>query len=334
MIRLITATPGSGKTLKAIEFIFKDLKAKPIQGHPVRMIYSNIDGLNIPDVLDMPEDWRDCPDGSILYIDEAQMLPQYKKKDLKKHLPELVLKYEEIREHLQIHRHRGFDITFITQFPRLIHSDVIDLVGEHYHLHRAFGLKQATVYLWRYAHANPNTRAAKNECETKSTWLYPTHLYRYYKSATVHTHKSQFPTKYIVVACLIIGVFVLAGYKAKVAASGQGTFVSDSDNKTVTTKTEIKKQEVVKVYKPDERVALVISDGSMCWAKNQYGELLKITQTECMTYSDHPALLSPARDHNADYAQQPLEPAKTITGDDVKPQIVSYENPPIAINQI
>lgn len=54
MLTLISATPGSGKTLKAVEIIY-DLLNK---GY---VVYANILGLKVPGVIDISsqEDWRD-----------------------------------------------------------------------------------------------------------------------------------------------------------------------------------------------------------------------------------------------------------------------------------
>lgn len=54
MLTLISATPGSGKTLKAVEIIYELLN----KGY---VVYANILGLKIPGVIDISsqEDWRD-----------------------------------------------------------------------------------------------------------------------------------------------------------------------------------------------------------------------------------------------------------------------------------
>ena len=65
MITLITAVPGSGKTLHAIGLILKALS----EG---RAVYARIDGLLIDEVKPAPDDWRDTPEGSLVIYDEAQ----------------------------------------------------------------------------------------------------------------------------------------------------------------------------------------------------------------------------------------------------------------------
>ena len=54
MLTLISATPGSGKTLKSVEIIYELLN----KGY---VVYANILGLKVPGVIDISsqEDWRD-----------------------------------------------------------------------------------------------------------------------------------------------------------------------------------------------------------------------------------------------------------------------------------
>ena len=76
MIKLITAVPGSGKTLSAIAMIIEGLVA----GRPV---FTNINGLvkdkfpNNSLLQDAPDDWRDTPEGSLVIYDEAQQAHLY-----------------------------------------------------------------------------------------------------------------------------------------------------------------------------------------------------------------------------------------------------------------
>ncbi|MDH0969147.1 zonular occludens toxin domain-containing protein [Acinetobacter johnsonii] len=72
MQTLISAPPRTGKSLYCMSLI-DQLSRK----HPNRRIYTNIIGMNYPGVLtinstpEKPFDWRDLPDGSIVFFDEA-----------------------------------------------------------------------------------------------------------------------------------------------------------------------------------------------------------------------------------------------------------------------
>ncbi|RKW98342.1 hypothetical protein D9B85_13620, partial [Corynebacterium diphtheriae] len=57
MIRLVTATPGSGKTCMVIEWLLKEVD----KGF-YKSIYSNIAGLRIMGIKPLLSDWRDVPD--------------------------------------------------------------------------------------------------------------------------------------------------------------------------------------------------------------------------------------------------------------------------------
>ncbi|KQD19444.1 zonular occludens toxin domain-containing protein, partial [Acinetobacter baumannii] len=90
MLTLISATPGSGKTLKAVELIYEHLN----KGY---VVYSNILGLKVPGVIkiDSDCDWRDLDHFRrtnpgmektpiAVFYDEAHEHPAFSEKDLLK----------------------------------------------------------------------------------------------------------------------------------------------------------------------------------------------------------------------------------------------------------
>lgn len=175
MIYLITATPGSGKTLWAVKEIF----ARVNEAEPWN-IFSNIDGLKLDTAQPLKEKFTDYPPRSLVVIDEAQQIKHFSKKY--KH-PKANEFHPEV-EFLQVHRHADhLDIIFITQASRLLNPDVLDMVGMHYHLHRPMGMKMATWWLWKYATLNPNTKSVKADAEDSGTFSYPKHLFDMYKSS-------------------------------------------------------------------------------------------------------------------------------------------------------
>lgn len=201
MLHLITGTPGSGKTLLAVSLLEEYVKANKKllkEGKEPRCLYADIDGLEMEGVEPAPDDWRDTPDGSVIFYDEIQQRAEYKKQKGS----------NDIVSDLQIHRHTGHDIYGITQFPVLLHPDFKAVVGLHYHLHRGWGLSQATVYQWAYCVDSPNAKSNKRLAEHTFTFNYPKRLYDYYKSATQHTHKRRIPKKFIITILLVlIGAF-------------------------------------------------------------------------------------------------------------------------------
>jgi len=192
-----------------------DLKFKMIP--PVRQIYSDINGLRVEGILESPDDWRTCPDGSVIFYDEVQNRAIYKNTKVK----------NEIIEELTVHRHRGFDIWFITQFPILIHTEVRAVVGQHYHLFRPWGLPQAYVHVWSYSVVDPNSFSKKRAAERTFRFSYSKDIYKLYTSSTMHTHKIHLPKKLILYGFgICIGLIMM--YRG---ISGGTIFNEGTDNK-------------------------------------------------------------------------------------------------------
>lgn len=205
MITLITGVPGGGKTLLSVQEILR------LQGEG-RAVYSDIAGIAIAGVLPAPDDWRDTPEGSVVVYDEAQ------KKYPSTGQPG-VAQDERIRA-LETHRHTGHDIFFITQEPSLIHHHIRKLVGRHMHVHRAAGLKRATLFTWDFAVAAPNDRKEQQRADVQN-WNYPKKLFSLYKSATVHTHKFHVPKKIAAILAVLVLVVGFVGYRL-VSTGGLG----------------------------------------------------------------------------------------------------------------
>lgn len=197
MITLLTAVPGSGKSLHAMEWIDEALKAG-------RLVFTDIEGCCLPGVLPVPDDWRDTPEGSFVVYDEAQRkYPSTGKPG--------VAEDERIRA-LETHRHTGHDIVFITQEPCLIHHHIRKLVGRHVHLHRAANLPRATRYEWDFAVTMPNDRKEQQRADV-SNWMFPTRLYPFYKSSSKHTHKFRMPKKIALFGGVLLCVVALVVYR-------------------------------------------------------------------------------------------------------------------------
>jgi len=181
MIYLITGMPGNGKTLYAVDFIKKAVEKG-------RKVYSDIKGLTLPGVEPAPDDWRTAPDGSLIVYDEAhKRFPSFKGKGRSP---------LDIVRDMDEHRHRGFDLMFITQWPDKVDQELFRLVGTHWHLHRAFGLQRASLCMFSRGVMNPYSATARKGAD-ESIWDYPKDLYKVYKSSSLHTdaHKFKLPLK-------------------------------------------------------------------------------------------------------------------------------------------
>lgn len=220
MLTLITAVPGSGKTLYTVQRIDEYLMQRevdpetPLEPRPARLVFTNIplDVECFPEpgnitLFDTPEpgsnievfDWRDTPSGSLIIYDEAQFFFQTKVDNKRT---------QEIIEAMSTHRHQGYDIVVITQAPRLLNATVKSLCGKHIHLYRAFGMEGATVYEWQHQVENPNSRVEQLRA-VQSIFKFPKRYYGYYQSAEQHTHKRHFPPK--LKRLLAVMLLVLAG---------------------------------------------------------------------------------------------------------------------------
>lgn len=200
MITLITAVPGSGKTLYCIGLILKAVE----EGRPV---YANISGLKIPQCHAAPDDWRDTPEGALVIYDEAQQPHLYPSTA---HRGEV--KDERLRA-MEVHRHTGHDLVFVSQSPSFLHHHIRKLAGEHIHLYRAFGAKIVTKYTWQHTVDSPNDRGEQGRADSVP-WKFPKEHFQYYQSATIHTHKFKMPKKLAALIAFICFVFAAVAWNA------------------------------------------------------------------------------------------------------------------------
>lgn len=204
MITLITAVPGSGKTLYSVTLIDEANKKK-------RPVFHNINGLDVtkfehPELIyDAPDDWRETPHGSLVIYDECQQ----------PHLYPATAQRGAVNDErltaMETHRHSGHDLVFITQAPTFVHHHVRKLVGEHVHLYRAHGVSGANRYTWSHTCDNPNDRKEQQRADSV-VWRFPKEYFSYYKSATVHTHKFKIPRKLIFIFSLAFIIISASAY--------------------------------------------------------------------------------------------------------------------------
>ena len=200
MITLITGTPGSSKTLNALDLILNDpaFKDRPVYFYNVNLLQPGIAlGWKTID-LDQAKTWYELPEGAVIVLDECQDLFPPEKFGNK--VP------EHIRQ-LNTHRHLGIDLVLITQHPKLIDTKVRRLVGQHFHYKRQFGLQSATRFTFQECADDPNDYFAQKGA-TKTRKRFNKKLYGLYKSAEVHTHKRKIP--WLVWGLLVL--LVITGY--------------------------------------------------------------------------------------------------------------------------
>lgn len=257
---------------------------------PVRTIYTNIKSLKIDYVRALTYDWRDCPDGSIVVIDEVQLVEPYS---------ELKQKHE-IVQHLTIHRHRGFDFYFITQAPNLLHPTVKDLIGCHRHLTKPYGGK-TKIYQFGSCRAYPNTLVNKLNCETSFLFNPQPRIFKLYKSTSINTHKARIPKQllsfsFFIVAAICFSIYFLVIRENNSSFSVFGSSKKDESTNSIQsvpspTKKSISNDKNTQDQKLDieqqeqQRIAMIIESSNDCYAKNSNGEFIDISVDECRKLS-------------------------------------------------
>ncbi|BBJ96359.1 zonular occludens toxin domain-containing protein [Xanthomonas campestris] len=289
MIYLVTGMPGNGKTLYAVEFIKKAVEKG-------RKVYTDIKGLTLAGIEPAPDDWRTLPDGSLVVYDEAhKRFPAFKGKG--RSPLKMVQDMDE-------HRHRGFDMMFITQWPDKIDSELFRLVGTHWHLNRAFGLQSASLCAFTRGVMNPYSATARKGAD-ESIWSYPKDLYNVYKSSSMHTdaHKFKLPAKIrnaLITAPMIL--LVLWGLYAWMVPSVPKPAAKErSEAETTQLPASAAAPQYVESDKvgptgifrslsapPVEQLAGCVSSSRGCRCFNKEGAQIDQTQQECMAILERP----------------------------------------------
>lgn len=213
MLIIISGQPGNGKSLRAMALMHEEHErnaeaVKQGKEQP-RRFFTNIAGATVDEnpqafewVEKLPDhnDWTKLPDGSFVIYDEAHSdgntvgLERYGRL-----FPATGKPGESddprIRA-MSTHRHRGFDIVLVTQWPSKIHHNVRQLAGKHIHMNRAMGLARAGSLTWSRVQADPYDEQQREKAE-EEIWSFPPALYGRYKSATLHTatYKFRIPKK-------------------------------------------------------------------------------------------------------------------------------------------
>lgn len=193
MIELRTGLPRNGKTLSMVVELALlqagwDAVKRDNKGSGGRAVYTNINGLALPH-LPIPvkgeqlsreglktlvPDWDAIPDGSLVIFDEAQ--EWFPPRSTQMQAPAHVA-------FLSVHGHRGLDLVFITQHPKLVDFALRALVGKHKHYRRVFGFNKAAVYEWDAC--SDNLGGMKNA--TMGYFQFPKSGFGLYTSASEHT---------------------------------------------------------------------------------------------------------------------------------------------------
>ena len=282
---------------------------------PVRTIYTNINNLKIDYVRANVYDWRTCPDGSIIVIDEVQLVEPYK---------ETKQKDNPIVQDLTIHRHRGFDFYFITQSAALLHVQIKDLIAVHYHLTLPFGWV-TKVYQYGSFRANPNAVSVKISAERSFSFNPPESIFKLYKSTTINTAQKRIPYKMIFGfgSIVLFGIFgfiwafnsannsslakvvkgqdtksIIASSTAKTQTPSSATAATVASVSSATAAIAAQNDAQIKILQQQQQIeqlqaqikaqktpSNVIAFGSNCTAYNSDGLPLDMSLIECKQYA-------------------------------------------------
>lgn len=187
MITLITGAPGAGKTSALVKLLSELAKG--------RVLYvDGIPDLKVPHVaLEDARKWPELvPDGAAIVIDEAQRVWRPAGPG-QRVAPDIAM--------LETHRHRGLDFFIVTQHPKLLHTNVRNLVGRHVHL-RDIGVLGRWWYEWPEA-VDPGTWKS---APVKKRYRLDRGSFKLYKSASEHVKpiRSVPPVVYVLGAAVLL----------------------------------------------------------------------------------------------------------------------------------
>lgn len=197
-VRVLTGTPGAGKTLRMAYFMEQAHK----QG--MNCFISNNDTFKFEflQYLDDPRQWATLPKNSVLFIDEAQKFFRQRRGNVE--VPAYLTDMETLR-------HRGIAIVMTTQKPTYLDTHIRGLTGLHEHMIPGMGsADNATVHQWRELQEDVKSQSLL-DAASKFTWWYPKHLYAMYESAEVHTKSKSIPPKQKLLYALGLVMLIIVG---------------------------------------------------------------------------------------------------------------------------
>ncbi len=252
---------------------------------PVRTIYTNINNLKIDYVRSLELlhieskgiDWRIAPDGSIIVIDEIQLVEPYK--DVK-------IKTNPIIQDLTVHRHRGFDFYIITQSTNYINLNMRDLFWEHLHVSKPFGLA-TKVYHYGGFRSSPDVRSSKRTAENVTSFNPPQRIFDLYTSTTINTARKRIPWKMVFIfgSALLFGFSLMfygffgsrksslfnkekAQEQAKKSVTDVSEFPLDDKQKQISEEQQKQDDELARLKKEIEREKILLEYNELLIQKN------------------------------------------------------------------
>lgn len=208
MLYLSTGGNGASKTL----FMLFDVRAEQLRSN--RPVFFN--GFTPKAKLTEEFGWKEfepprwneegyLPDGAICILDEAQKFFPAKVTG------ELQRKYGALPQYIDDvasdRRKRGLDWWVTTPHPMMIHPNLRRLIADpswHRHHKRILGTSSANVIRWNYANIECEKPGASASGEG-TIRVFPSEVYEWYHSASLHTGKVRIPKKvYVLVGAIVV----------------------------------------------------------------------------------------------------------------------------------
>lgn len=215
MLYLVTGSNGTGKTLFTLKWV-RELQLLWQKKHKInRPVY--YDGFEIvPEIAEQfgwkhcdPTKWTELPDNSIIMVDECQRIYPTRSQGA------------QVPEHEALiatdHRKRGFDFFLVCQHPNQINTFIRHLIGSgwHRHIKRIFGMNRVNILEYNYAETNCDKPSGKSGAYRQMKLKFPKQVYKWYKSAVLHTSRVQIPpvVYYTILAGLVAVASVFYFYR-------------------------------------------------------------------------------------------------------------------------
>ena len=196
MIYLYTGLNGAGKTSSCLFDILEEIRktGRPFFASGINWTEAGRARYN-PTVIE-PAEWRDCPEGAIILVDEAQnsMPARPNTKDLPDWINEL-----------GTHRHKGHDIYLTTPHPMQIDVFARRLVGIHRHYVRAFSFGSTTRLENEGVMSDPTSKLENHKAIVTRHKLRRS-VYPFYVSSALNTHKARVPVRKLLFGVGILGM--------------------------------------------------------------------------------------------------------------------------------
>ncbi|HFG4493912.1 zonular occludens toxin domain-containing protein [Acinetobacter baumannii] len=214
-IRLTTGGIGAGKTYLNVKLADEAHK----KGQYTK-IYSNIRGhVELTDyVYDLPDDWRECENGSLVIIDELQFNEKFSKHFSSRRDKEVV--------DITMIRHDGIDMWLITQSTKFMNSDIRELVNEHFYI-EVTGKKTSKCYCFAQAQTSIS-KAVKKQAHDEFSYTLEQKYFDMYKS----TKDGVKPTRTHHINMKLIG-FVVGALFTLALIFGLLTYLGKSNKKNI-----------------------------------------------------------------------------------------------------